>query len=152
MFEIRQVNPLIMIPRNYQKQFTVIHIFRAFCVCVRFTQSKPFSIPWLVFFCLYFCCCYFPNYFWEEKKTPLANHSIVNCILLLLHNLKQISMYISLMNQGIPLSPSTISSNHMSLPSQTNTDSTTLNSLANNPNACEANMMHQDQQLCQNIW
>lgn len=55
-------------------------------------------------------------------------------------------------SKAIPLSPSTISSNHMSLPSQTNTDSTTLNSLANNANSCENNLIHQQQQMCQNLW
>lgn len=147
---MKYVNPLIMIPRNYQKQFMGIHNLRAFCVCVCFTfllaSANLFPFQRKLFFPI------FQIIFEKTKKKPLANHSIENCILLLLHKLKQISMYISLMNQGIPLSPSTISSNHMSLPSQTNTDSTTLNSLANNPNACEANMMHQDQQLCQNIW
>lgn len=53
--------------------------------------------------------------------------------------------------KGIPISPSTMSSNHMSLPSQTNDATAAMNSLANNPNACDPGLMHQQQQMCQSV-
>lgn len=57
--------------------------------------------------------------------------------------------------KSIPMSPSAITTSHMTMTSQTNVDTATLN-LANRPNICESNLIlqqqQQQQQMCQSLW